>query len=404
VTPSATIVVGAGRIVRIVATATGLSLPKAAREIDAPGRTLLPGLIDAHVHVAGWALPLFLRYGVTTVRDLHNDPGYILPLMRDDAPEQPRIVAAGALLDGTGSPWPRAIEVATLGEARSAVRRQVEAGVGVISVSTRLHPAMIAVIVQEARARGLPVAAQAGQATATEIAAAGARSLELLSGVSDAASDDVDRVRRAHDSLMAGWTASEREWPRVASDRLSQVAAALVRNGVTVVPALVLHEALARLDDPTLKSAAAIANVPPSVLASDWDPASILSRNSWTPAILQEFKRALPMQQQFVQQFVRAGGRVVAGTDTPQPYVVPGLSLHRELQLLVASGLSPAAAIRSATVDAAELLGVSDQTGSITVGKAADLMVVEGDPLTDIRATARIAVVVRAGRVVYRAP
>jgi predicted amidohydrolase YtcJ len=80
------VVVSGGRISRIVPTVPGLSLPRAAREIDAPGRTLLPGLIDAHVHVTGWTLPLFLRYGVTTVRDLHNDPSYILPLTRDDGP------------------------------------------------------------------------------------------------------------------------------------------------------------------------------------------------------------------------------------------------------------------------------------------------------------------------------
>jgi imidazolonepropionase-like amidohydrolase len=116
-----------------------------------------------------------------------------------------------------------------------------------------------------------------------------------------------------------------------------------------------------------------------------------------------DFKRALPVQQQFVQRFVRAGGRVVAGTDAP-PYVVPGLSLHRELQLLVASGLSPAAAIRSATVDAADLLGVSDRAGSVAVGKGRGSPVVDGDPLTDIRATTRIVLVVRTGRVVYRAP
>ena len=404
ITASATVVISGGRIARIVPTVAGQSLPHAAREIDAPGRTLLPGLIDAHVHVASWALPLFLRYGVTTVRDLHNDPSYILPLAREEGTDRPRIVAAGALLDGLGSPWPNAIVVESFGEARAAVRRQVEAGVGVITVSTRLHPAMIAVIVQEARARGLPVAAHAGQSNASEAAAAGVTSLEQLSGVSDAASDDSDRLRRAHDSLMAGWTASEREWTRVSSDRLMQVAATLVRNGVTLVPALALHEALGRIGDADLKNDSALSSIPLAVVSGDWNPAAILARNGWTAAILQDFKHALPVQQQFVQQFARAGGRVVTGTDAPQPYVVPGLSLHRELQLLVASGLSPAAAIKSTTVDAADLLGVSDRAGSVAVGKAADLVVVDGDPLTNIRATTQIVLVVRAGQIVYRAP
>ena len=113
---------------------------------------------------------------------------------------------------------------------------------------------------------------------------------------------------------------------------------------------------------------------------------------------MREFKAALPVMQRFVASYVRMGGRVVAGTDTPQQFVVPGASLHRELQLYVAGGLTPAAALKTATADAADLLGISDRAGTVDVGKDADLVLLDADPLADISATMRIRLV-DAGRV-----
>jgi imidazolonepropionase-like amidohydrolase len=399
VTARATVVVR-GRRIALVQPGPRGGGPAGRREIDAAGRTLLPGLIDAHVHATPWAIPLFLRYGVTTVRDLHNDPAYVLPLAREDTTDRPRVVAAGALLDGPGSFWKNAIVVASVGDVRAAVRRSVEAGAGVIKVYTRLHPALVVVAVEEARARGVPVAAHLGRTDALEASAAGVASVEHLSGVADAASADPARLRAAHGDFLGGWTTFEREWTRLDPQALERVARVLVQRGTAVVPTLALHEAFSRLADPDLRREPALAGVPKDVVDREWDPADIMARAKWTPAILGDFKRALVVQQRFVATFARLGGRVVAGTDTPQQFVVPGWSLHRELQLYVAGGMSPAAAIRSATADAAALVGVSDRAGTIDAGKDADLVLVEGDPLKDIRATTQIRMVVRLGRVV----
>ncbi len=399
VTAHATVVVSGGRIVAVQPAIRGNG-PAGRREIDAAGKTLLPGLIDAHVHVTPWSLPLFLRYGVTTVRDLNNDPAYVLPLARQESPDRPRIVAAGALLDGPGSFWRNAIEVSSIGDVRAAVRRQVEAGAGVIKVYTRLHPGLIAAAVEEARARGVTVAAHLGKSNALEAAAAGITSLEHLSGIADAASDDGERLRAAHDDFLGGWTAFEREWPRLRPEALERVAKRLVDRGVTIVPTLALHEAFSRLADPALLRDPALAGVPREVIEREWDPADIMRRARWTPDTLAEFTRALAVEGRFVALYERLGGRVVAGTDTPQQFVVPGWSLHRELQLYVAAGLTPAQALRSATSDAADLLGIAQRTGTIEAGKDADLLLVDGDPLRDIRATMAIRLVVRLGQVV----
>ncbi len=399
VLPRATIFVASGRIARVDSTAAADGVT-ARRTIAGDGRTVIPGLIDAHVHVERWSPPLFLKYGVTSVRDVHNAPDVILPLAREDAPTRPRIIAAGAMLDGPGSFWPNAIVVSDLASVRAAVRAQVEAGAGVVKVYTRLSSSTIAAVVQEARARGVPVAAHLGKTTAVQAAVAGVTSIEHLSGIADAASDDPGALSRAHADFLGGWTAFELEWLRLRQPALEQVARTLVERGVVVVPTLALHEAFSRLASPDLKNDPALADVPPEVRETSWAPSDIMTRARWTPATLAQFARALPVLQRFVKLYVQLGGRVAAGTDTAQQFVVPGASLHRELELYVDAGLTPAQALKTATTDAADLLGIASRAGSIDIGKDADFVLLDGDPLADIRATRRIVNVVRMGVVV----
>jgi imidazolonepropionase-like amidohydrolase len=258
----------------------------------------------------------------------------------------------------------------------------------------------VSVIVAEARARGVPVAAHLGRTNALEAADAGVASIEHLSGIADAASEDPARLLRAHDDFLGGWTAFELEWLRVPWPRLEAVARQLVARGVVIVPTLALHEAFSRMADADLLRDPALADVPPAVLRDAWDPADIMGRARWTPDTLAQFKKALPVLQRFVGLYARLGGTIAAGTDTPQQFVVPGASLHRELELYVASGLSPADALRTATQGAAALLGLQDRVGAIDAGMAADFLLLDGDPLADIRNTRRITLVVKDGVVV----
>ncbi len=111
-------------------------------------------------------------------------------------------------------------------------------------------------------------------------------------------------------------------------------------------------------------------------------------------------KERVAAKAAFILAFHRAGGKVVAGTDTPNPFVVPGVSLHQELERLVAAGLSPMDAIVSATSRAAELLRRTD-LGVIEEGRLADLVLVSGNPATDITSTRNIRVVIKGGAVVH---
>jgi imidazolonepropionase-like amidohydrolase len=164
-----------------------------------------------------------------------------------------------------------------------------------------------------------------------------------------------------------------------------------------IVPTLALHEAFSRMADADLMEDPALADVPPGVLRDAWNPADIMGRARWTPDTLAQFKRSLPVLQRFVGLYAKLGGKIAAGTDTPQQFVVPGASLHREMELYVASGLSHAAALQSAARGAAALLGIQDRVGTIAPGMAADFLILDGDPLEDIRNTRKIAIVVKDG-------
>jgi imidazolonepropionase-like amidohydrolase len=400
VTPRATVVVRGDTITHIepVAEARPASAePPARRVIDASGKTMIPGLIDAHVHVEPWTPAVFLKYGVTTVRDLHSDASAIFPMAREDSPARPRIITSGPLIDGAGSFWKNAVQVRTVGDARTAVRAQVDAGAKVIKVYTRLGPALVTVIAAEARARGVPVAGHLGRTTAVQAAEAGVASIEHLSGIAESASDEPARLLEAHDDFLGGWTAFELEWPRLSPVRLEAVARQLIARGVVIVPTLALHEAFSRMADADLRREPALADVPPAVLRDAWNPADIMGRARWTADTLARFKRTLPVLQRFVGLYAKFGGKIAAGTDTPQQFVVPGASLHRELELYVACGLSPAAALFTATQGAASLLGIQESVGTIGAGMAADFVLLDGDPLADIRNTRKIALVVKDG-------
>ncbi len=400
ITPRATVVVRGATITHVEPAAQerpAAAEPPARRVIDASGKTMIPGLIDAHVHVEPWTPAVFLKYGVTTVRDLHSDAAAIFPMAKEDSPDRPRIVTSGPLIDGPGSFWKNAVQVGSVGEARAAVRAQVDAGAKVVKVYTRLQPALVAVITAEARARGVPVAAHLGKTTALQAAEAGVASIEHLSGIADSASDEPGRLVAAHDDFLGGWTAFELEWQRVPFARLEAVARQLIARGVVIVPTLALHEAFSKMADADVMRDPALADVPPAVLRDSWNPADIMGRARWTPETLAQFKKTLPVLQRFVGLYSGLGGKIAAGTDTPQQFVVPGASLHRELELYVASGLTPAAALHAATLGAAALLGIQDRVGTISAGMAADFLLIDGDPLSDIRNTRKIAFVVKDG-------
>ena len=397
----AVVVVRRGRI-ESVGPRGGFELPRKTREVDVTGRWIIPGLIDAHAHLApalSWAQPRYLAWGVTTLRDVHGGITSLTRLrQRGDgtAPVGPRVYAAGAMIDGLPTTYPDAIGVNGEKDARKAVDRLVTAGADLIKVYTRVDAPLLRAIVDEAKAFNLSVTAHLGMTDALSAAKAGIAGIEHMTGVPEAASKAPSSLITAHyRGFFPGWTASERSWAELDSAALARVAQRLAEAKITLIPTLVLHETLSRLRDPGLLRDPSLADVPEEQ-QRDWDVPGLITRAGWTEADFAAFRRSRPAQDLFLRAFARAEGRIATGTDASNQLLVPGFSEHREMELLVRAGLTPREALRAATRNGAVLLG-ADSLGLIAPGKAADLVVLSKDPLADIRNTRAIESVMARG-------
>jgi imidazolonepropionase-like amidohydrolase len=398
VLPNAVVVVRRGRI-ESVGTRAGFTLPAKTREVDVTGRWIIPGLIDAHAHIEPWALPRYLAWGVTTVRDVHGALDSVLGL-RDrvnlGAVAGPRMYSAGAMIDGLPTTYPDAIGANSPRDARKAVDRLVNAGVDLIKVYTRVDPTLLRATIDEARTFNLRVAGHLGLTDAVTAAKEGIGSIEHLSGVPEASMADASSLYAAHyRGFFPGWTAFERSWAGLDSATLGRVAKELADRKVTLVPTLVLHETFSRLDDPAALGDTMLRAVP-ELAQARWNVADMVRRAGWNDQDYPAFRAGRPKQDLFLRLFAAAGGRIATGTDASNQLLIPGYSEHRELELLVGAGFSPRDALLAATRNGALLLGV-DSLGILAPGKAADLVILTRDPLGDIRHTLAIDRVMSRG-------
>jgi imidazolonepropionase-like amidohydrolase len=398
VLPNAVVVVRRGHI-ESVGTQAGFTLPAKTREVDVTGRWIIPGLIDAHAHVEPWALPRYLAWGVTTVRDVHGTLDSVLRLRNRvnlGAVAGPRMYSAGAMIDGLPTTYPDAIGANSPRDARKAVDRLVNAGVDLIKVYTRVDPTLLRAILDEAHTFNLRVAGHLGMTDAVTAAKEGIGSIEHLSGVPEASMADASSLYAAHyRGFFPGWTAFERSWAGLDSAALARVAKELADRQVTMVPTLVLHETFSQLDDPAVLSDTMLRAVP-ALAQARWNVSDMVRRAGWTDQDYPAFRAGRPKQDLFLRLFAAAGGRIATGTDASNQLLIPGYSEHRELELLVGAGFSPRDALLAATRNGALLLGV-DSLGILAPGKVADLVILTRDPLNDIRHTLAIDRVMSRG-------
>jgi imidazolonepropionase-like amidohydrolase len=393
------VVVRNGRVEAITPRAD-FTLPRRTLEVDVSGKWIIPGLIDAHAHVAPWALKRYLGYGVTTVRDMGGALDAMLALrarVSQGSVEGPRIFTAGAMIDGRPPTYADAIPVSEEADARKAVDRLSVAGVDYIKVYTRIDAPLLKAILDEAETFRVKVTGHLGLVDAVTAARYGIHGIEHMSGVPEAASADQSASIGAHyHGFWPGWTAFERSWAGLDSAALARVAAEIAAHKTFLVPTLVLHETFSRLDDSAVTKRAELRAVPAAV-QSAWDVPGMIARAGWSAQDLASFRRARPMQDLFVREFYRAGGQLAVGTDAANQLLIPGFSEHLELELLVQAGLTPADALAAATRNGALLLG-ADSLGRLVPGKAADLVVLGGDPLADIRNTRKVEQVMVRGK------
>jgi hypothetical protein len=200
-----------------------------------------------------------------------------------------------------------------------------------------------------------------------------------------------DSIRAIQIGLEDAWISS------VSAARCAPLFARFVRNGTWHVPTLAVLWPYAFHPDSGPADKAALAYVPNAVRL-EWE-----KRLGAVSAADFRYDRALfGKRLELVQGMVRAGVGVLAGSDPTNDYVVAGFGLHHELRLLVQAGLSPLEALQTATIAPARFLGSENETGTVAVGKLADLVLLDADPVADIRNVSRIHAVILHGRLLRR--
>jgi len=377
--PGRTIHVQGDRIDRIDAT------PGEAPPGPWAGRTVLPGLIDLHVHhppALAWGEPqlfslLFLAYGVTTVRDV----GSVMPRALDRHARAiaegrrpgPRTLRCGPFVDGAPPDWPGARVVHDPAEAERAVREVAEAGYDCVKLYNKLDRESLAAALGTAAELGLPVVAHVPHSV-----------------------PGIDSMQGAEIQHLMGLV---ERFSRPPEERIDAYVGTSVRLGLTHVPTIVAFARAAEIPG------ARPDETDPVLLRMPSYQRDILWRRDGNPLARHLGEAALgrpALMKQVVRRLHAAGVPVLAGTDTLNPRVVPGASLHEELAHLVDAGLSPEEAWVAASRGAGAALGVPN-LGHITPGAPADLLIFRDDPTRDLAALDSLEAVVAAGRLYPRA-
>lgn len=393
-----TVLVRDGRVAAL-GPAGSVRVPAGAVRIDGRGKYLLPGLADMHVHLEHFDDPaylkLFLVHGVTFVRSMDGRPG-ILEARRQAAAgalASPDIYTAGQVLDGDPPVRDDNVALATPEQARRAVREQAAAGYDFIKVYTNLSPTVFEAIMSEAAARRIPVAGHAPRAVGLEaFAASGVRSIEHLGDFADSIA--------APFAGQAPPPAATRRLGLVADPaRMRAAAARIAASGLWVVPTMITDERTLAPPDKVEEWAKSpeMASVDRGIVQY-WRGALERAAERLGPANWQWVERGKANQRALVRALHEAGVPLLLGTDTPQPFVFPGSSVHDELAHYVAAGLTPRQALALATREPARFLGQERIWGTITPGRRANLLLIDANPFEDIRNTRRIAGVVSRGR------
>jgi len=418
--PGMSIAISGDRIVAIRPTG-GFEDDSVAVRVDGKGMYLIPGLWDMHTHQGGYkeiGFPLYLANGVTTVRDVGTDPqqiGYWRQEVRAGRTLGPTILMAGPILDD-----PKVVEVApsgrvglsTAADAERVVDSLAALGVDIIKVHSLLSREPYFATLRQARRHGLAVIGHVpDEVTAREAIDSGQRTIEHTFGLAFENGAQASAVRAAFQAEAAEIRAtveSGREIvERVFASKIAAIDSAIAvsdsaaawefaeyaaRKDVWFDPTFVVAENRYRPNDPSLR------NLPEHryLLGGRRPPSSPIDRAAGE-AERARWSRLLAS----FRPLVRAGAKFIAGTDVPVTPLVPGFSLHRELQVLVDLGMTPLEALQAATRNAAQAAG-RPESGTVVEGNVADLVLLRLDPLADIGNTRTIETVVVRGQLLER--
>ncbi|RFZ85649.1 amidohydrolase [Mucilaginibacter terrenus] len=351
------------------------TVPAGAQVIDATGKSIMPGLWDMHAHFeqTEWG-PAYLAAGVTTVRDCGNELGFI-DAIRDaiDGGKGigPKILMAG-IIDGKGPMSLGIIQADTKEEAIKAVDTYKERGFDQIKVYSSVKPAILKVICDKAHRLGLTVTGHIPNY------------MSVRTGV-DSGMNMVNHIQYVYSIMKRN---KDRSIDFNDSVNVKNIKF-LLDHKVVIDPTLAVYDlSMRNIKDDITKMEPRFYDLPLPLQTQ-------FKTTGEEPDQAAKLKPITNAFGQIVKKLYDAGVPIVAGTDMG----FPGFSVHRELELYVNAGLTPAQALKTATIIPAQVMGLGSKTGSVTVGKNADLIIVDGDPLNSISNTRNVNVVIKGGKV-----
>lgn len=399
--------------------------PGGAAFVDGSGKFAIPGLWDMHQHFDGEPgireFNLLLANGVLGIRNMGGIAKDVFRAREETALGKvlgPHIVACGPIVDGPEPTNPPiSIPVGDPEEARRTVQALKAMGADCVKVHDGLARDAYLAIADEARKSGLPLVGHVPVRLSTwQATNAGQRSIEHQLGLRGASTVEAEMLEseRSDDTFARAMrTKNFRLIPEsiarkgnyildhFSDKRARKLYRAFARNGTFLDPTLVTDRALtfvdeiSKVDDPRMKYI-------PVAQREWWDPERGMLTRYRTPAYIAFRKRQYEKTLSQIPVAHQAGVLFLAGTDTTLPFVYPGFSVHDELALFVEAGLTPLAALQTATINPARFLGLEQSMGTVQPGRYASLVILDADPLQDIRNTTRVFAVIVRGRLLSR--
>jgi len=402
-----TVLVSDGRVTTI-GDAKRIKPPAGTQIVDGTGRFLIPGLMDMHVHLfsddefpdalAEDEFKVMIAYGVTTIRFMIGTPEQLVLREKSAKGEilAPTIFAASPHL--TGRKQPNGIVVTTQAEARAAVAQSKREGYDFIKVTTFLAPEVYEAIVDEAKKQNIRVVGHAdSRSVGLQRALNSRQQIEHLDSYLEALLPETAPVKGSVSDL---YVYNPKNWESIDyldEKKIPELARLTVKANPFVTPTLHLFKftfGKGRSEE-SFRAQPDIRFYPQKTVEA-WTRAS--KRYLSTAAPIEKREKYIRIRNQIVKAIYDAGGKIMAGSDTPEWLMLYGHTLHLELIDLRDAGLSDYAALESATKNPAMFLGLSDQAGTIATGKRGDLVLLDANPLEDIANTQKRAGVMIKGQ------
>lgn len=420
-----TVVVKDGKILKITSS-NDLKLDPENEIIDGTGKFLIPGLWDAHVHfafleeLAPSMFDLFLAYGITSVRDTGGKIGFVKE-WKDKADanptEAPRVMIAGPLLDGMPNVYdgsdpgrpPLSVGLSSIEDVKNQINFLDSVGVDLLKAYEMLTPEQFATITKLAREKGLKVTGHVPLSMDVISASnAGLNSMEHMRNLELACASNSDELlTQRHELLDFGkndpggilrsrihQAQRQNAVENYDENKADSVLKVLAENQTWQIPTLSLNTGSVRkhFDQPNFQES--FRYLPDSV-EQNWKSAI---ENMAGNEISEFTQKYFDWKMNMVSKIHETGIGIMAGTDCPIFFLTPGLSLHDELEVLAEAGLSPLEALKTATFNPAKYFDLENELGSIKENYWADLVILDANPLENIKNTQRINAVIREGK------